>query len=111
MKVSEFVSKLNAEAFFDYTKNKVTLLTVKEFAEQAREELGIILDDGYVELLSSVNGFEVNGLNFYGIGSNENLYVYDFFERNKFWKEEILLHVRLGFRSAFLGPKPLVCCP
>lgn len=62
---------------------------VSLFREQCLKLYGVELDSDYLDLLLSLNGFDMNGLSFYGVVADENRYVESFIDKNNFWRTEL----------------------
>lgn len=76
---------IKSRTFFDYDRN----IASENEIEAIREKIDIPLDTNYLNFLRGINGFELNGLNFYGTREQPEIYVFDLLKQNYFWKVEI----------------------
>jgi hypothetical protein len=89
MEKDAFVLTLREQAFADYSRWQASEEQISKFSVDYFSNFGAKVDKDYISLLSLINGFEINGLNFYGTAGNEEVYVQGFFEQNQFWRSEI----------------------
>jgi len=87
--MKKYIEKINTSSYDDYSKNKSTSDEVKKFSTTVFEKLGILLDESYLNFLIQINGFELNGLNFYGTKGQPDLYIQGALEVNRFWRAEL----------------------
>ena len=76
---------IRSKAFFDYTSNKASDREINALVIGSQ----IVLDGEYQDFLKKMNGFELNGLNFYGTKEQPEIYVLDVLKQNQFWSSEI----------------------
>ncbi len=86
--MKKYIEIINKEAYFDYTDNVSTSDEIKIFSDKIFEEFSILLDEAYLNFLVQINGFELNGLNFYGTKEQSDLYIQGALEVNEFWRAE-----------------------
>ncbi len=79
------IDVIRSKSFFDYSSNKASDIEMNALATGSQ----IILDEEYQDFLKKINGFELNGLNFYGTKEQPNIYVLDVLKQNQFWSSEI----------------------
>lgn len=79
------VNTILSKTFFDYSSNQATDTEVIKLVEDSK----VMLDQDYQNFLKSINGFELNGLNFYGTREQPEIYVLDALKQNIFWAGEI----------------------
>jgi hypothetical protein len=79
------IDTIHSKTFLDYTSNKASDAEINAFASQSN----VILDREYKDFLKKLNGFELNGLNFYGTKEQPEIYVLDALKQNIFWTIEI----------------------
>ena len=94
VKVEAFVSKLLKVSYVDYSGHNASTQELEEFSVKYQLVFGQKVDPGLLDLLASVNGFDENGLCFYGTHASNKKYVLDFFERNEFWRSEVVGLIR-----------------
>ena len=76
-------------SFIDYSNNQSSIDEIQKFRDSISHKYRFSLDISYLNFLMELNGFELNGLNFYGTKKQENLYVLSSIEQNDFWRTEI----------------------
>lgn len=79
------IKTILSKAFFDYTSNQASDSEINALTEASK----VILDNAYLDFLKSINGFALNGLNFYGTKEQADIYVLDVLKQNWFWSGEI----------------------
>jgi hypothetical protein len=79
------INAIQSKTFFDYTSNQASDSEVITLVEESK----VVLDQDYQHFLKSINGFSLNGLNFYGTREQPEIYVLDALKQNKFWAGEI----------------------
>lgn len=87
--MKKYIETIKASSFFDYTHNISTPDEIKKFSTIIFEKLGILLDESYLNFLVGLNGFDLNGLIFYGTKEQPDLYIQGALEENEFWKGEL----------------------
>lgn len=60
-----------------------------EDIEAMLASIRMALDEDYLEFLRTVNGFAMNGLNFFGTKEQLDIYVLSASKQNEFWSKEI----------------------
>ena len=81
--------RINTEAFCDYSSNTVSNDELEKFSDLVLNIYGVQLDESYLKFISGINGFELNGLNFYGTKEQPEIYILSSFKQNDFWKAEL----------------------
>lgn len=87
--MERIVSEINKVSFYDYRANTASEGEVMQFAKRVKEAFNYELEMSYLNFLTCINGFELNGLNFYGTHAKPEMYVLGAIEQNAFWKSEI----------------------
>ncbi len=83
------INKIYEHSFFNYRTNYASDEEVILFSQQIKNQFNHQLETSYLDFLKRINGFELNGLNFYGTNSKPDICVMGAFEQNIFWKTEI----------------------
>lgn len=81
----EIFNVINENAYCDYSNNIASDDEIEDFVKN----INIELPNEYLDFIKSLNGFELNGLNFYGTKEQENIYVLSIDKQNDFWTNEI----------------------
>lgn len=84
----KIIELINASAYADYTNNVATSIDVQEYKEAIYATYGFYPDPEYLNFLMNLNGFELNGVNFYGTKEQTDIYVKSAMQKNHFWKAE-----------------------
>lgn len=81
----EILDLIHDNTYCDYSTNVASEDEINNFVKRSKMEL----DPEYLNFLKNINGFELNGTNFYGTKEQEDIYVLDALKQNGFWIEEI----------------------
>lgn len=85
MKKQSAITTIQSKTFSDYTSNQASDDEVSVMVEESK----VFLDQDYQNFLKSINGFSLNGLNFYGTKEQPEIYVLNVLKQNEFWSGEI----------------------
>jgi hypothetical protein len=83
------VNKIRELAFYDYSNNKASEEELDGFSQDMQKKFGWSIDQDYRVFLSWINGFELNGLNFYGTKEQKDIGVLSSINQNFFWGMEL----------------------
>ncbi len=108
--MKKYIEKINTSSYNDYFKNKSTSDEVKKNSTTVFEKLGILLDESYLNFLIQINGFGLNGLNFYGTKKQSELYVLGALEENEFWRAELRRFDKYYIVGDGDGDMEFYCC-
>jgi len=89
MKIDYIVKKIHENSFYDYSQNVASDSVINTYVQTVFQTFNIKLDEEYLEFLKQVNGFEINGLNFYGTDEQKHIYILSAIKQNIFWSIEI----------------------
>ncbi len=89
--MTNVIDKINAGTYSDYSKNSSSVQELKNFKTLIEKDCNVLLDQHYLDFLSKLNGFELNGLNFYGTKEQTDIYVLSAVIQNQFWRNEVSL--------------------
>ena len=81
----EILDLIHDNTYCDYSTNVASDYEINDLVEKSK----VKLDTEYLNFLKSIDGFELNGMNFYGTKEQESIYVLDVLKQNNFWTEEI----------------------
>jgi hypothetical protein len=87
--MSNLINEVLSKTFKDYKSNQASEKEIEDFKNKIFDLYFIILDAEYLNFLSCLNGFELNGLNFYGTVENMEKYILSGIKQNEFWKMEL----------------------
>lgn len=87
MKENEFIKFVSKNTLCDYSKNQIDEQTMLYYFKDLKSKL----DCRYLSFIQNLNGFELNGMNFYGTKEVEKLSILDVFVENRFYNEELSL--------------------
>lgn len=79
------IEKIYSNGYADYRSNKASVEDIEAMLLSIR----MALDEDYLEFLMTVNGFAMNGLNFFGTKEQPDIYVLSAPKQNAFWSVEI----------------------
>lgn len=71
--------------YCDYSLHKASDSDIAKFKSLNQ----FTLEEEYLNFLKSIDGFELNGLNFYGTKENKGLYVLNAMVQNELWSKEL----------------------
>ena len=87
--MKDILNKIYTRTYCDYSDNTITNDELQQFSDSVMKIYGVKLDETYLKFISKINGFELNGLSFYGTKEISDLYVSSTFMQNDFWKAEM----------------------
>jgi len=87
--MKEKIEKIISKAFCDYRGNTISKNEMLEFSRIVRKIYGYELNKDYLIFITELNGFDLNGLSFYGTIEKKDLYILSAIKENVFWKAEI----------------------
>ena len=90
MEIQEFISRLEEVVYPSFSSESgATPEELTAFSLRYVKFFGETPDKSFLDLLSVVNGFDLNGLSFYGTDAKSERYVQGFFKKNEFWSSEL----------------------
>lgn len=89
MTISELFFFIKQKSYHNYELNICNEEEMYLFEQKIFEVFNLTLDSQYIDFLRKLNGFELNGLNFYSTKEQQNIYLQYAIERNIFWHSEL----------------------
>ena len=87
--MNKLIDKILSRTFCNYLHNQATNEEIANFKKTVIEKYDIYVEDQYLNFLSLLNGFELNGLNFYGTKEQLDKYTLGALNQNEFWRSEL----------------------
>lgn len=88
-KTDEIYNKIVTKSYIDLSDNYATYSDVQKYKNLCQSNFHIEMDDEYLDFLILLNGFELNGFNFYGTFEQKRYFILNGYEQNIFWRSEI----------------------
>lgn len=89
MNISEIYNKIMTKSSANLSDNHTTNSDVQKYKRLCESTFHMDMDKEYFDFLLLMNGFELNGFNFYGTSEQKRQFILNGYEQNIFWRSEI----------------------